>query len=786
MNRWKIRALPLLLAALLLLPCLPAPASALGSGLPDVRCVCAGGEIALQKEGDETYLFLPAAADLHALTFTFLDYLTLRAGEKELKLVSGDPVDLAALFPEEPEDGIYALTMVRGRYTLPVKILRSENLPALFLTSADPTKDRAWVEQNKSNKAKGSAVMTDAGGAVVYDGGLKQIKGRGNSTWSYPKKPYQIKLETATDLMECGEPAGTWVLLANYYDRTLLRNRITFDLAAELGLDYSPHSRPVDLYYDSEYLGSYLLSEKTELGTNRVDLNDLQKEIEAANPDVTDFEALPQVRGETNAGQTCQYVDGLREPTQLSGGYLLEIDMEERAYEEVSWFSTPLGLFLVLKSPEFATEDTMGYISACWQGFEDAVVNGGVHPVTGFPYTSYMDRESLAKCYLILELSMDGDSFQSSTYFYKPEDEGKLYAGPVWDFDTGYGLFYADFSPEEPVAGATVLGKVLLGVPDFRNALGEEKEPLHKLIRDILLSPDLDVKGTVLRSLTGYDEEVAASRRMDLIRWPDGALTHETQRTTEDLRQIIDRRETWLYRELGAAAPPLFSDVSADDWFAPSVEEAARRGLFQGVGRDRFAPDETMTRAMVTTVLYRMAGQPQPEADAPFKDVSPSDWYGAAVAWAAEQGVVSGYPDGTFRPSAPVTRQELVALMYRYALSLGADGTAPALPETFTDRDQVPGWAADAFAWAVENGLVTGTPAGSGGLLLSPQGQATRCQGAALFLRLLRNLEQIEPAQTGGTETQPETTDTPPQPETTDTENEQPPAEQPDSPPAEN
>ena len=290
----------------------------------------------------------------------------------------------------------------------------------------------------------------------------------------------------------------------------------------------------------------------------------------------------------------------------------------------------------------------------------------------------------------------------------------------------------------------------------------------------------------MLRSLTGYDEEVAASRRMDLIRWPDGALTHETQRTTEDLRQIIDRRETWLYRELGAATPPLFSDVSPDDWFAPSVEEAARRGLFQGVGKDRFAPDETMTRAMVTTVLYRMAGQPQPEADAPFKDVSPSDWYGAAVAWAAEQGVVSGYPDGTFLPANPVTRQELVALMYRYALSLGADGTAPALPETVTDRDQVPGWAADAFAWAVENGLVTGTPAGSGGLLLSPQGQATRCQGAALFLRLLRNLEQIEPAQTGGTETQPETTDTPPQPETTDTENEQPPAEQPDSPPAEN
>lgn len=754
MNHWKHRVLPLLLAVLLLLPCLPAPAFALGSGLPDVRCVCAGGEIALQKEGDETWLFLPAAADLHSLTFTFQDFLTLRAGETALPLMSGVPFDLTELFPEEPEDGVYALTMERGRYTLPVKLMRSENIPALFLTSADSSKGRAWVEKDKNNKAKGSAVMTDAAGAALYDGGLKQIKGRGNSTWTYPKKPYQIKLESAADLMECGEPAGTWVLLANYYDRTLLRNRITFDLAAELGLAYSPHSRPVDLYYDGEYLGSYQLSEKTELGTNRVDLNDLEADIQAANPDVTDFDALTLAQGMTNAGTPTQYADGLREPSRLTGGYLLEIDIEDRAYEEVSWFNSSLGLFLVVKSPEFATKDTMGYISTCWQSFEDAAVNGGVHPVTGFPYTDYMDRDSLVKCYLILELAMDGDAFRSSTYFYKPENEGKLYAGPVWDFDTGYGLFYADYSPEEPVAGATVLGKVLLNIPDFQKALEEETKTLHTLIRDILLSSDPDAKGTVLRSLTSYDGEVSASRRMDLARWPYDSLTHETQRTTEDLRQIIDRREAWLCQDQGSVETSRFSDVSPNDWYASAVEEAARLGLFQGVDKNRFAPNDTMTRAMVTTVLYRMAGQPRSEADAPFKDVSPSDWYGPAVAWAAGAGVVSGYPDGTFRPAASVTRQELVSLMYRYALSLGAEGTAPALPETFTDREQVPAWAADAFAWAVESGLVTGTPAG-GGLLLSPQGNATRSQGAALFLRLLHELEQQEQ-----TDARPEQTDT--------------------------
>lgn len=108
--------------------------------------------------------------------------------------------------------------------------MRSENVGSIYLTSADPERGRTWVELDKSNKAKGEMVMLRADGGILYDNWLKQIKGRGNSTWLYPKQPYQIKLNKATDLLETVDPAEkekTWLLLANALDNSLIRNEIT-------------------------------------------------------------------------------------------------------------------------------------------------------------------------------------------------------------------------------------------------------------------------------------------------------------------------------------------------------------------------------------------------------------------------------------------------------------------------------------------------------------------------------------------------------------------------------
>ena len=300
--------------------------------------------VTLREIGGESYLFLPSTADLTALTLYFEGGpVKLTAGGQTITVTCGQPFDLAALYSEAPGNGVYAFTFRADSDPLRVKLMVSQNIGAMYITSDDPvSKGRSFVEQAKENKATGRMTLIGADGGVVYSGALTQIKGRGNSTWNYMKKPYQIKLGKKTDLLQTGDPdeaAKTWVLLANAYDSSFILNTLTFDLADALGLPYSPNSRPIDLYYDGEYRGTYLLSEKTEINGGRVDINDLEEDFEDANPQVEDFDGLPTAMGANRYGNTYRYVTGLTDPEDLSGGYLLEIDYASRAYAEKSWFA---------------------------------------------------------------------------------------------------------------------------------------------------------------------------------------------------------------------------------------------------------------------------------------------------------------------------------------------------------------------------------------------------------------------------------------------------------------
>ncbi len=750
MTNLRRHVIPLILAAILLLPCLPAVSFAAPENTA-FRCLAGDCEVLPREIEGELYLFLPASADLRSLTFCYEGKdLALRAEETVIPLESGIPADLSPLLTGEPVDGVRILTLQQGKKERTLRLMQSENIPALFLTSADPSEDRAWLEETKSHKAKGSAVMLDADGNVLYDGELKQIKGRGNSTWGYEKKPYQLKLDEAADLMGCGEPSKTWVLLANYIDPSLLRNRITFDLAAELGLEFSPHSRPVDLYYDGEYRGSYLLSEKTEVGKNRVEIRDLDAAYEDANPELEDFDGLTLTEGVSEAGHPYQYAAGLTDPEDLSGGYLLEMDYEDRAREEASWFSTPLGLFLTVKSPEYASENAVKYISDLWQRFETAVQAGGEDPESGMDCGSLMDLTSLARCYLILELSQDNDAYLSSTYFYKPEGDSPLYAGPVWDFDSGYGLSDLSPSPTELTAAETVLGWRLMKIPQIRQAVKEESETLHRLVSEILLSGDPAALGeSGLRPLVSYDREIAASRRMDHTLWP--AVQKENEISRQELADFIALRDPWLYETVSqwpdagmySATGSRFFDVTDEDWFAEAVYAVSERGLLRGVGNDLFDPSGQMTRSMVCMVLYRLAGEPDTEFAPIFSDVSPENWFASAVSWAYGQQVSDGYPDGSFRPDNYVTRQELVSMLYRYLSGEVPEGGWDL--SAFADQEDVPDWALPAFGWAVDKGLVNGIPDDSGLIWLRPRDPLLRSQAAALLQRLPGMTEETVP-----------------------------------------
>ena len=176
-----------------------------------------------------------------------------------------------------------------------------------------------------------------------------------------------------------------------------------------------------------------------------------------------------------------------------------------------------------------------------------------------------------------------------------------------------------------------------------------------------------------------------------------------------------------------------FADVSGSDWFYNDVRYVYEKGIMDGTGADRFSPNAPLTRAMIVTILYRMAGSPSVSGSSDFTDVAAGKWFAKAVAWAAANGIVNGYGSGLFGPNDPVTREQLAAILYRYAVYGGM--TAVTLEEnlgSFADTAQLSAYAIQAMNWAVGQGLINGS-----GSNLVPKAQATRAQVAAIIHRYL-------------------------------------------------
>ena len=175
-----------------------------------------------------------------------------------------------------------------------------------------------------------------------------------------------------------------------------------------------------------------------------------------------------------------------------------------------------------------------------------------------------------------------------------------------------------------------------------------------------------------------------------------------------------------------------FVDVAPDAWYFDAVRYAYENSLMVGTSPNAFSPNGMTTRAQIVTILWRLVDSPAGEAPVDFADVDPAAWYGEAVRWAAGQGIVGGYGNGNFGPNDPVTREQLAAILYRFAQHMGYDTEGQADLSGFTDLAQVSTYAREAMAWCVDAGLLSGTSPTT----LSPRGQATRAQTAAVLMRL--------------------------------------------------
>ena len=181
-----------------------------------------------------------------------------------------------------------------------------------------------------------------------------------------------------------------------------------------------------------------------------------------------------------------------------------------------------------------------------------------------------------------------------------------------------------------------------------------------------------------------------------------------------------------------------FIDAKPDAWYHDGVHWALDQGVMNGTGDNTFEPNSTTTRAMVVTMLWRLEGEPGGKSS-PFTDVKAGSWYEHAVNWAAETGVVNGISDAEFAPDDPVTRQQLAAILYRYAQAKGQGFTgAWSFPLNYPDASDVYEYAYEAMCWMTMNGVITGMGDGT----LAPKDNATRAQIATMFMRFCGVMEQ--------------------------------------------
>lgn len=176
-----------------------------------------------------------------------------------------------------------------------------------------------------------------------------------------------------------------------------------------------------------------------------------------------------------------------------------------------------------------------------------------------------------------------------------------------------------------------------------------------------------------------------------------------------------------------------FYDVKQTDWFYAPVGYAYEKGLFSGMDANHFSPGSPMNRAMLMSVLHRLAGSPTSISQIAFNDVPGNSWYAQAVLWGASQGITSGTGNGNFNPDGQITREQAVSMMYNYtAKYLGLDMGQGADLSRYADLNRLSGWARPAMAWAVEQGIVSGVTNGSV-LTLEPQRNATRAEMATML-----------------------------------------------------
>lgn len=362
---------------------------------------------------------------------------------------------------------------VGGNNTYIVNVVKSD-LPTMEINTENGqaiTSKEDYV--NASMKLTGTEEITEG----LFDGSI-QIRGRGNSTWGMAKKPYRIKLGKKSNLLGMGVEKD-WVLLANYSDKTLVRNKLALDLAAEMGMEYTSESRYVNVILNGEYIGNYLLCEQVEVSETRVDIDELE---------------------DTDTSED-----------MITGGYLFEVDYR---FDADTCYKSSLGVPFTFKSPKLPNKEQYNYVTNYIEETEKALTSKDF-TYNGKHYSEYIDVDSFIDYYWINEVFKNWDAaFRTSVNMYKPRD-GKLTMGPIWDFDIAAGN--ADFKDFQPQLDNTSVTDWWMRYEGWYGVLFNDPEFVEKVNNRFWEL--IDVFEGIEEKINTYTETIENSQSINFKRW---------------------------------------------------------------------------------------------------------------------------------------------------------------------------------------------------------------------------------------------------------------------------
>ena len=441
-----------------------------------------------KAEDGSYYVFLPSCSSLSGMK-------PVLSGRSEI-LLDGvsltESTDLSFLKTDVPCD----LTVRRFRNETHAKlmILQSSGVPAVFISTESGSMRR--IDADKTYEEDAAVLLLDPSGELLYAGsGKDSVHGRGNTTWSLDKKPYHLTLDSPQDLLGTGS-SRHWILLANALDRTNLRNRIVHDCAGYAGLQWTPSCDYVDVYLNGVYNGLYLLTEQIETGSCRLEID------------------------------------------PAAGGFLFEIT--NKSSDEDLSFSTKAHRTVRLREPKTCSDAQLETIRKTVQEMETSIrglPDSGVWP-------DRLDLDSFAARFLIDEFFINLDSDMASSFYYWDSGVGKMFAGPVWDYDLSCGSTANIWSaqsryPDQIFAIGKFYYRLLYNTPVFR-------EKVIGLYRDAFLPAFTDY---LRRDLPALKERIRAAEAMNDIRWP--GKSGDASQTADGLDKFFRDRigylqEVWI------------------------------------------------------------------------------------------------------------------------------------------------------------------------------------------------------------------------------------------------